>query len=135
MKDHKNSQQTQDIQVVIVEDSESIVSCLRLQLPPYLKLIIFSNAEDALKYILNNIACVELVIIDHMLPGMSGMQLVSIIKKNPGLNHLRIILQSAYDCQDLIKEYKVQPDFYLQKPYTGEQMKNAIQRALGLKAM
>ena len=135
MKDHKNSEQIKDIQVVIVEDSESIVSCLKLQLPPYLRLIIFSNAEDALKYILNNIAYVELAIIDQMLPGMSGMQLVSIIKKNPGLRHLHVILQSAYDCRDLIKEYNVQPDFYLQKPYTGEQIKRAVQQALGLKTI
>lgn len=129
MKDHKNSEQ--NIQIVIVEDSESIVSCLKLQLPPYLKLIIFSNAEDALQYVLNNVASIELLIIDHMLPGMSGMKLVSIIKKDPSLRHLKTIVQSAYDCRDLIKDN--QPDFYLQKPYTGEQMKSAVQQALGLK--
>ena len=133
MKDHKNSEQS--IQIVIVEDSESIVSCLKLQLPPYLRLIIFSNAEDALQYVLNNVASIELLIIDHMLPGMSGMKLVSIIKKDPSLRHLKTIVQSAYDCRDLTKEYDVQPDFYLQKPYTGEQMKSALQQVLGLKAI
>ena len=133
MIDHKNSEQS--IHVVVVEDNDSIISCLKLQLPPYLRLIIFPNAEDALKYILNNIADVELIIVDHMLPGMTGMQLVSIIKKNPGLQHLRIILQSAYDCQDLIKTYGARPDFYLQKPYTSQQMKSAVEQTLGLRAI
>ena len=135
MSDHKNLEQTTNIQIVIVEDTESIVSCLKLQLSQYFKLVIFSRAEKALMYILDNIEHVELVIIDHMLEGMLGMQLVSIIKKDPCLKHIQTILQSAYDCRDLIKKYNVQPDFYLQKPYTGEQMKNAVQQMLGLKAM
>ena len=133
MNDHKNSEQ--NIQIVIVEDNELIVSCLQLQLPPHLKLIIFSNAEEALQYVLNNIASIELLIIDHMLPGMSGMQLVSIIKKDSCLKHLKTIVQSACDYQDLIKQYDVKPDFYLQKPYAGEKMKSAVQQALGLKIM
>ena len=135
MIDHKKSEQTNSVQIVIVEDSELIISCLKLQLPPYLNLITFSNAEDALKYLLNNIACVEVVIIDHMLPGMTGMKLASIIKKDPGLKHLRIIVQSAYESKDLVKEYEVEPDFYLQKPYTGQQIKSAVQQSLGSKAL
>lgn len=133
MKDHKKSGQTNGMQIVIVEDNESIVSCLKLQLPQSFKLIIFSNAEDALQHILDNIAYVELVIVDHMLPGMSGMKLVSIIKKDPTLKHLHIILQSACECKDLVNESGIQPDFYLQKPYTSQQMKSAVQQALGLK--
>lgn len=91
----------------------------------------FVDAEKALEYLCENGAEIELVILDNMLPGMSGMQLLSIIKRDPWLKHVPVILQSA-DYKELLEGYKVQPDFYLQKPWTKQQMLNAIYKALGI---
>lgn len=119
-------------QIVIVEDCAEISASVKLQLEPYFKLKFFTHAEDAFSYVLDNNAEVELIISDHDLPAMSGMQLLSMIKKDPALKHMHFILQSASQIEGLINQYQVQPDFYLQKPWTKEQMKSAIRQALGL---
>ena len=119
------------IRVVVVEDSSEIAECLALQLSRHFKLEFFVDAEKALEYLCENGSEIELIIIDNMLPGMSGMQLLSIIKRDPCLKHLPVILQSA-DCKNLLEAYKAQPDFYLQKPWTKQQMLTAIHKALGI---
>lgn len=129
-----NSDYDRKIRVVVVEDSSEVVHCLELQLARHFKLKFFVEAEKALEYLFENGAEIELVILDNMLPGMSGMHLLSIIKRNPWLKHLPVILQSAED-KNALNAYRAQPDFYLQKPWSAEEMKNAIKQALGITAL
>lgn len=120
-------------QIIVIEDEVDITKAMALCLTRLeaFDVKFFSNAEDAFNCILENIADVELVITDNSLPGMSGMQLISMLQKNPALRHLPVILQSA-DSKDLLFTYKIQPNCYLQKPWTNQQMIDAIQKALGM---
>lgn len=121
--------------IIIIEDEPQISSTmelfLKLNLKPYFELKFFNNAEEAFNYICENIADVELIITDHLLPGMSGMQLLSMLKKDVTLRHLHVIVQTCESLNDLTA-YKARPDFYLQKPWTKQQMMDAIQKALGI---
>lgn len=123
------------LEIVVIEDDSAVSAamalCLELSLKPYLKLKFFNNAEDAFHYILAHVDTIELVIMDNRLPGMTGMQLLSIIKKDVTLKHLRVILQSS-DSEDALELYGAKPDFYLQKPWTKRQMLNAIGEAIGV---
>lgn len=123
------------LEIVVIEDDSAVSAtmalCLELSLKPYLKLKFFNNAEDAFHYILAHVDTIELVIMDNRLPGMTGMQLLSIIKKDVTLKHLRVILQSS-DSEDALEPYGTKPDFYLQKPWTKRQMLNAIGEAIGM---
>lgn len=120
--------------IVIIEDESVVALCLELQLAAHFKLVFFKQAEEAFNYILENIADIDLIITDHMLPGMSGMQLTSIIKRDPTLRHLPVILQSAED-KNCLDVYKIRPDFYLQKPWLKEHMEDFIRKALGLRSI
>ena len=127
-----NANRAERQRIVIIEDESVVALCLELQLASHFKLAFFKQAEEAFNYILENVVAVDLIITDHMLPGMSGMQLTSIIKRDPTLRHLPVILQSAEN-ESCLAAYNIKPDFYLQKPCLKEQMEDAIRKALGLR--
>ncbi len=117
--------------VVVGEDELAVQHCIKLQLEPYFRLQFFTTAEAMLVYMRGHASAIELVILDYMLPGMNGLQLLSIMKQDHSLKHLRVILQSGM-CKAMLNTENVKPDFYLEKPWTHQQMLSAVENVLDL---
>lgn len=87
------------------------------------------NVESALKQLEQHPADIDLVITDYAMPGLNGMDLVSITRtKHPGLP---IIVISAYqDDVLLVKIKRQQCESFLAKPFTLDRLQQEISRVL-----
>ena len=74
----------------------------------------------------------ELVILDIMMPGMSGYDVVVHMKQRPETQDLPIIMLTAKgDPDDLLKGYnEYSVDYYISKPFTTKQLLSGIKLVL-----
>jgi CheY-like chemotaxis protein len=100
--------------ILIVDDEQTARHLLRyvLQLDGY-QILSAYNARDAIK-MLETGERPDLIISDVMMPGMLGTDLVQHLAADPALQHIPVILVSAY--HDLSRVGKTAAFVY--KPYT-----------------
>jgi two-component SAPR family response regulator len=115
--------------VVQIEDDKPLKEILKVTLEaaePKLKLNQFISGDEALPYIRQNLADIDLIIVDIRLPGeLTGVQVAEIIRK---LNYTgNLVLTSAYSRpnSDVLKS--LQSDFY-PKPWHIIDITNKILR-------
>lgn len=76
----------------------------------------FADATEFFKACEANIP--ELVLLDIMLPGISGMEILSIIRRDPKLKHVPVIMLTAKDAEiDKVSGLERGADDYLGKPF------------------
>ena len=104
--------------VLIVEDDENIRQLLKLTLASFnYELVDFENGKDAYDYLQNN--KVDLAILDLMLPGMNGYDILKFIRSKTSLKDLPVIILSAKDKElDKIMGLDLGADDYLTKPFS-----------------
>lgn len=105
-------------QILIVEDDENIRQLLKMTLENFqYSLIDFENGQDAYDYLQDH--TVDLAILDLMLPGMNGYDILQYIRSSSRLKHLPVIILSAKDKEwDKIKGLDLGADDYLTKPFS-----------------
>lgn len=105
-------------QILIVEDDENIRQLLKMTLENFqYSLIDFENGQDAYDYLQDH--TVDLAILDLMLPGMNGYDILQYIRSSSRLKHLPVIILSAKDKEwDKIKGLDFGADDYLTKPFS-----------------
>ena len=108
--------------VLIVEDDENIRQLLKLTLASFnYELVDFENGKDAYDYLQNN--KVDLAILDLMLPGMNGYDILKFIRSKATLKDLPVIILSAKDKElDKIMGLDLGADDYLTKPFSVEEL-------------
>ena len=74
----------------------------------------------------------DLVLLDVMMPGMDGMQVLDAIRADPRMTSLPVILVTAKtEDQDLLEGYRAGAQYYVTKPFTSRQLLYAISLVLG----
>ncbi len=74
----------------------------------------------------------DLVLLDVMMPGMDGMQVLDHIRADPRTTSLPVILVTAKTAdQDLLDGYRAGAQYYVTKPFTSRQLLYAISLVLG----
>ena len=74
----------------------------------------------------------DLVLLDVMMPGMDGMQVLDAIRADPRLASLPVILVTAKtEDHDLLEGYRAGAQYYVTKPFTSRQLLYAISLVLG----
>lgn len=107
----------QDLRETIVEILEnygfSVIAC--------------ATAEAALQAMKDDVPCI--VLLDNMMPGMGGMALIPLLKKDyPGI---KIIMITAFSTVDnAVEAMKSGADDYLAKPFKRDELLVAVRRAL-----
>ncbi len=90
----------------------------------------FSSGEEALDHMKANPRDVDIALLDKMMPGLNGIEVLKQIKANPALRHIPVILQTgdvgvAQMCEGL----KAGACYYLTKPYHPEMMASILSAA------
>ncbi|MFL2524864.1 MAG: response regulator transcription factor, partial [Candidatus Neomarinimicrobiota bacterium] len=113
MPDRKN------IKLVIIEDDKDIRELLSYNISSLgYQVHSFSNGESGLKHLRNNKS--NLLLLDLMLPGISGYDICRIIKSDPKLKDLLIIMLTAKGSEaDIVKGLELGADDYIVKPFSG----------------
>ena len=74
----------------------------------------------------------DVVLLDVMMPGMDGMEVLERIRANPKNTGLPVILVTAKTQDaDVLAGYKSGADYYITKPFTARQLLHGIGLVLG----
>lgn len=117
--------------VLIIDDTEEVLStlCKYFNQKDY-DVISANNGLDALKTIEKEIDSLDIIITDLVLPNVSGVALISIVKKKyPGLPVIAITGWGEHP-EALAKEANA--DLVLEKPFKPPVLEKAARNLLGL---
>jgi len=74
---------------------------------------------------------IDLVLLDRLIPGLDGLQLLSIMKEHPVLKQIPVILQTAQDdTQDVLEGIRAGAFYHLVKPFTKQLLQSVIKTAI-----
>jgi two-component system, OmpR family, phosphate regulon response regulator PhoB len=107
--------------VLIVDDEPDIREVIRFALEEGgFRVLEAGHADDARKLLAEN---PDLVLLDWMLPGRSGLELAEQLKQNPRTRAMPIIMVSARgEEEDRVKGLDTGADDYITKPFSPREM-------------
>ncbi len=110
------------LNILVVEDEDDIREMLVMVLEQAdLQVVAVASAEQALQALAEN--RVDLLVLDWMLPGISGVELARRLKKEPGYKDLSIILLTARgEEEDKIRGLEIGADDYVTKPFSPKEL-------------
>ncbi len=116
--------------ILVVEDEPLIAGLLRetLSFEGYTP-IIAHTGEEAVHIALRETP--HLVILDIMLPGMDGFEVVKALRANLKTAHIPVIILSArHDTADKVRAFEQRVDDYLTKPFNNDELLARIRTQL-----
>lgn len=127
--DEKARQTKSKRTIVLVDDDSEMRAYLRLELQSLYNVVVCANGKEAWGIISTTVP--DAVITDLMMDGMDGAELCGKIKKNPGTNHIPVlILTSSSDEQSVQRCTNSGADRFFTKPISLEILKGAIANAI-----
>ncbi|WKJ91165.1 phosphate regulon transcriptional regulator PhoB [Methylomonas montana] len=111
-----------NLNILVVEDEEAIREMLVMVLEQAaLNVVAVGSAEQAMESLADNM--VDLILLDWMLPGISGVELARRLKNEPGYKDLPIILLTARgEEEDKIRGLEIGADDYVTKPFSPKEL-------------
>lgn len=104
--------------ILIIDDEPHILELLKLNLEIYGYEVYTSDTGEGIMNIIKKINP-DLILLDLMLPGISGIDICKEIRSNPELNRIRILIVSAKSEEiDKIVCLEIGADDYITKPFS-----------------
>lgn len=116
--------------VLIVEDEADVVDLLRYNLKRAgFKVIVATSGDAGLASVRSNRP--DIVVLDLMLPGMSGLEVCRALKQDSETTHIPILMLTAKDEQkDRVKGLETGADDYVGKPFSPRELVLRVQALL-----
>jgi len=116
--------------IFIVQEEETISKLIEIKLDYSSgQVSTYSNGLDAFEHIQKEKP--ELVILDVMLPGMEGMEILKEIKSNEELSKIKVLMLTAKSREEDIKRiFELNADEYMSKPFNVDELKLRIKKLL-----
>lgn len=120
--------------ILIIDDEPDIVALTQkfLELGEF-NTLSCNNGKEALKLLEEHFQSISLVLLDMMMPGISGAEVLSKIKSREEYEHIKVVLFTVKSFQEDIERGKsLGADGYITKPFSGmeliEYVKNILKR-------
>ncbi len=116
--------------ILVVEDDPRIAGLLQemLRLEGY-EAIVTHTGEDAIHLALRGMP--HLIILDLMLPGINGYEVVQALRSHVKTAHIPVIILSALDgTADIVRAFDHQADDYVSKPFKNDELLARIRTQL-----
>lgn len=116
--------------ILVVDDEEDICEIVKFTLDKAsYNTDIALSAEEAMKKQLTRF---QLIVMDVMMPGISGFELAKRIKANPDTQHIPIIFLTAKDNEDdMLNGFRLGADDYVAKPFSVKELLARVKAVLG----
>ena len=115
--------------ILVVDDEKDILELLKYNLEKSgFNVICIKSGGHALDFI-DEIPKTSIVILDIMLPGMNGLEILKILKKDEKTKNIPVIMLTAKGEEaDIIEGLKLGADDYITKPFSLERIKEIVNR-------
>lgn len=117
--------------ILVVDDEQIIRDNFQelLEIEGY-EVLLAENAEQAFKILEQELP--DLIISDVVMPGVSGYSFTEIIRGNPSINWIPVILVSAYKCKsfDRVRGLEAGAVAYLNKPFNHMELMAQVKSSL-----
>ncbi len=121
-----------DCNILVVEDNEQSAKLIKEILRDHFKVRIVGTGEEALEVIPEFPP--QIILMDRMLPGISGDEVVRQVLSKPELKDIKIVMVSSMITRDDIKSgFFAGADYYLPKPFDHDQLLSLINRIISSK--
>lgn len=118
---------------ILIVDDEPInldIICAHLENDHY-KLVTASNGQEAWALLESSPGAYDAIILDRMMPGLDGMQVLTNIKDHESMEQIPVVMQTAKaENQDIVAGLKAGAYYYLTKPYDGDVLKTIVRSAV-----
>jgi DNA-binding response OmpR family regulator len=117
--------------ILVVDDNPDSVTIMRSILETqHYEVLVATSGNEALECLKKE--KVDLVLLDVMMPEMSGLEVLERIKEEAATGRLPVILVTAktHD-EDVLSGYQYGADYYITKPFTAKQLLYGINLVLG----
>ena len=116
--------------ILVVDDEGDILDLARIVLESGgYDVATAASGEEALRII--SMKKPDLVLLDVVLPGVSGLDVCRLLKRDPGTRPIKVVLFTALGTEvDMMLEKKDQADGYLAKPFTSKMLLDLVGKLL-----
>ncbi|KKM68764.1 hypothetical protein LCGC14_1457620 [marine sediment metagenome] len=118
--------------ILVVDDEPDILTLTRkfLELGGF-DIITCNNAKEAMKVIEARYNDISLVLLDVMMPGISGMEVLRNIKNDRRYMKILVVLFTVKSFnEDIQKGKRLGADGYITKPFSGKELLKYVQDLL-----
>ena len=117
-------------QILVVDDERDLCEILRFNLISSGYVVdIALSAEEALR---KDLSRYDLILLDVMMPGMSGFEFAEHIKQNPSTAKIPVIFLTALGTEvDVLHGFELGADDYIAKPFSIKEVKARVKAVLG----
>lgn len=118
--------------ILICDDEPDIVSLVKrfLQLDHF-DTLTCSNGKEALKTLEESYEEIALMLLDIMMPGMSGFEVLRTIKSKETYKDIKVILFTVKSFkEDKEKGNELGADGYITKPFSGNELREYVKNIL-----
>lgn len=115
--------------ILVVDDEEDYLAIVQYHLSREGYLVdVAISAEEAMQ---RNVASYNLLLLDVMMPGISGFEMAARLKENSKTTDIPIIFLTAMDADDNVVEgLKLGADDYITKPFSAQVLKARVEAVL-----
>ena len=123
------------MRALVVDDSQSVRRIVRSNLiRSGLAVIEAGSGEEALALVEREEAAFDIVIIDQMMPGMSGEELCRRLSGIDGMEQVpKFFVSSMHDKESILSFFKAGASDYLKKPFIAEELHARVETHLRLR--
>ena len=116
--------------VLIVDDEPNIILPLQFLMEQnHYDVDIASSGEGAMEIIMGRTP--DLILLDIMLPGISGYEVCELVRLNPNWRHIKIIFLTAKGSDfDVAKGMVLGADAYIIKPFSNAEVVSKVRELL-----
>jgi len=120
--------------ILIVEDDEDLQELVRYSLAKEgYRMSVADSAEKALKGVKDILS--DLIVLDLMLPGMDGLEFCKILKNDPKIQHIPVVMLTAKGEEaDIVTGLELGADDYVTKPFSPRVLLARVRAVLRRKA-
>lgn len=120
--------------VMLIDDNPDILNYLKPHLQGRYRVILHTSSMEALETVKEKE--VDLVISDVMMPDPDGFEVCRIIKENPELNHIPVILLTAQAAEESrIEGLELGADDYISKPFSASELMVRVENLIEIRSM